>query len=427
MKGLNKVMVLISFFGVILTLLLPSAVQSGERSVALLSLSDPLVNLVQWPADQGGNDHWYGVITSQLYWEEAVVAAGAYSHESLTGYLGTVTSTGENDFILNNVLLGLAPDTIDQYWLGGFDSGSNYWGWLTGEYLGYTNWAPGEPNSLGIETALTIYGWNNDHDIRPPGTWNNTLPNDDINDLHRWWALVEFGEPIWDTIGPDLVNLIQWPVDDGGNDHWYGVIPQAMFWEDAVPLAATYVLDDFEGRLATITSEEENNFILNYVLLGLIPEALIDQYWLLGTDIAVNEWVWLNEEPFLFTNWAPGEPSNLGVETALTIFGWGETNPQRPAGFWNNTLPNDDINDLHQWWALVELECRYLGGDVNGDADGPNMADLVYLVAFMFDGGAEPPISGAANVDGLGEINIADLVFLVDYMFLGGPMPVGCP
>lgn len=74
----------------------------------------------------------------------------------------------------------------------------------------------------------------------------------------------------------------------------------------------------------------------------------------------------------------------------------------------------------------LEFECPYQPGDVDGDLEGPNIGDLVYLVDYMFNSGPPPPLELAANVDGLGALDIADLVYLVDYMFNGGPAPV-CP
>lgn len=65
-------------------------------------------------------------------------------------------------------------------------------------------------------------------------------------------------------------------------------------------------------------------------------------------------------------------------------------------------------------------------GDVNGDGDGPNIADLSYLVAYLFGGGTPPPNMDMANVNGQGGINIADLTYLVAYLFSGGAAP-DCP
>ncbi len=63
------------------------------------------------------------------------------------------------------------------------------------------------------------------------------------------------------------------------------------------------------------------------------------------------------------------------------------------------------------------------GGDVDNDGLGPNVADLTYLVDYVFKGGPPPPVFSAGDVDGSGEINVADLTYLVDYVFKGGPEP----
>jgi hypothetical protein len=63
-------------------------------------------------------------------------------------------------------------------------------------------------------------------------------------------------------------------------------------------------------------------------------------------------------------------------------------------------------------------------GDVDCSGGGINIADLVYLVDFMFTGGPPPDPYQVGNIDGTGVfIDIADLVYLVDYMFNGGPPP----
>ncbi|MEW5995403.1 MAG: thrombospondin type 3 repeat-containing protein, partial [Candidatus Zixiibacteriota bacterium] len=68
-----------------------------------------------------------------------------------------------------------------------------------------------------------------------------------------------------------------------------------------------------------------------------------------------------------------------------------------------------------------------------GDVDhwiGVNVADLTYLVAYLFQGGAEPLCVDQANVDGIigpgGPHDVADLTYLVAYLFQGGPAPPPC-
>ncbi len=72
--------------------------------------------------------------------------------------------------------------------------------------------------------------------------------------------------------------------------------------------------------------------------------------------------------------------------------------------------------------------CVNSRGNVDGDVlDQTDISDLVFLVAFMFQGGAEPPCVSEGNVDGSNGIDISDLVMIVDFMFAGGLPPAVCP
>jgi len=72
--------------------------------------------------------------------------------------------------------------------------------------------------------------------------------------------------------------------------------------------------------------------------------------------------------------------------------------------------------------------CEGQRGDVDYNAVGPDIADLVYLVTYMFQDGPVPPCMESADIDGVGgEPDIADLVHLVGYMFQEGPPPAECP
>ncbi len=62
--------------------------------------------------------------------------------------------------------------------------------------------------------------------------------------------------------------------------------------------------------------------------------------------------------------------------------------------------------------------------DIDGNGTVADVADLVYLVSYMFGGGPAPVMMSAANIDGEGGLTIADLVYLTAYMFQGGPHPI---
>ena len=91
------------------------------------------------------NGHTYAVIEQEL----DPLAANDYC-KNIGGYLATITSQGEQDFVAS---LAARLDYSD-FWIGGSDYGSEgNWYWLNGEPWNYTAWYPGgsagdpEPNN----------------------------------------------------------------------------------------------------------------------------------------------------------------------------------------------------------------------------------------------------------------------------------------
>ncbi len=134
------------------------------------------------PLYYAGTGHYYDAIYEGPYswitWDNANTMAQSMSHNGVQGYLATVTSQGENDFIINN--LG-GPHLLNNFWLGGFqppnsqEPGGN-WQWVTGETWSYTNWYGGEPNNTyGGECGVLPAGSPEDrlHFFWEVGEWND--------------------------------------------------------------------------------------------------------------------------------------------------------------------------------------------------------------------------------------------------------------
>ncbi len=116
------------------------------------------------------------------------------------------------------------------------------------------------------------------------------------------------------------------------------------------------------------------------------------------------------------------------------------------------SVENGDVTDLAASFAaardflvthiVAPCGCCQNRADVNHDGQpDPDIADLIYMVSFMFQDGPPPPCDEAptgecpdhyfaetdVNGDGTCTPDIADLIYLVTYMFQDGPAPVPCP
>lgn len=110
-----------------------------------------------------GNNYYKFIEVSYPYtgnnnaWWTAEAAAKSSTHNGVNGHLATITSQGENAF-----LLSLAPvkTGFAGAWIGGKAPG----GWLTGpekgNSFGYANWGSPEPNNSGyayMSIGNTLY------------------------------------------------------------------------------------------------------------------------------------------------------------------------------------------------------------------------------------------------------------------------------
>lgn len=144
---------------------LRSSVLAALAAVGLSAQAAP----VQW----SGNGHWYLFVETGLTAPQAFAAAAATTWMGMPGYLATITSAAENDFVAS---LAFTQAGMQQAWLGGSDDGApvNQWTWRVGPEAGqaftYTNWGSGEPNNCcGGENYLAI-NWGG------RGLWNDYGP-----------------------------------------------------------------------------------------------------------------------------------------------------------------------------------------------------------------------------------------------------------
>lgn len=73
--------------------------------------------------------------------------------------------------------------------------------------------------------------------------------------------------------------------------------------------------------------------------------------------------------------------------------------------------------------VIITTQVSAEPGDVNGDGRTWTLADLVYLINYLFGEGAAPPNPIDADVDGFPGINMGDVVHFSDYFISGDCWP----
>ncbi len=130
------------------------------------------------------------------------------------------------------------------------------------------------------------------------------------------------------------------PVQRPGNSHWYQRIELPMTWTDAE--AACRALG---GHLATVDSAEENRWVHGWFAQTYVC-------WLGAQRGDDGQWQWITGEPFTWTNWAGGEPSDTSGEEKYLNFGSSRLTFFRKDDTWND---HRNTGDNSGWWLTYPL------------------------------------------------------------------------
>ena len=101
------------------------------------------------------------------------------------------------------------------------------------------------------------------------------------------------------TAGSAEAVILQWSIADGGNDHSYELVEDSLNWNDARDAAAARTHLGSAGHLVTLTSAEENQFLVDHFTLN--------HHWIGAFQFdklaePAGHWRWVTDEPFVYTN-----------------------------------------------------------------------------------------------------------------------------
>ena len=317
------------------------------------------------------NGHLYAVYETPMSWFE-----GYKLCDSLGGHLVTITSQKEQDFINGLIENAKYPEQTGSrylFWTGGIYNGQ--WKWTTGEPMEYTNWGSKEPDNVGVSSyqwfiALSSKIIESDNNHLNVGDWDerNHYTDSLYGIICEWELDIQesthyFSE--WETtveancfidgeetrqcthcglVETKKINMVEHNFifnEAKGvtscehcsaakyNGHIYMVFTQKMTWFDA------YVkCEEIGGHLVTITSDNEQTFIENYM-----RSISLDKRAWLGAYTDGENWQWITGEPFEYSKWYAKMPDcSNGVEYFAHI-------NYTTLGYWNDvSYNNSDIS-----------------------------------------------------------------------------------
>jgi hypothetical protein len=136
----------------------------------LCNLSLPALvpaEIIQWTVASGGNGNYYEYVSAPSIFQgvnfgQAKAGAEARSHLGLNGYLATITSAAENQFLSTSFTLLYGFGNTTSTYFGATDEatdGTFRWvgGPEAGEALSYTNFVSGQGNEVGVVNQLAMY------------------------------------------------------------------------------------------------------------------------------------------------------------------------------------------------------------------------------------------------------------------------------
>ena len=298
-------------------------------------------------------------------------------------------------------------------------SGSNpYWmEFYDQRYLYITLWVDGALVRFDMESGLLDGSW-------PIGPSPEGIL---IHDHKVYVAVTAFNQSNW-TFGQGRVAVFDTQTEQFVADIPVGKNPQYLARDGAGRIHVVCTGDYYSAFGMVYIIEPDVDSVLDSIQIGGFPGAIT-----MGSDnlayMAAGGWV---DDGYVFSYDAlslevlHGAGNPLVVDSGCMMVVANQDSTCLVGTFKDYVKPIDSSGAALAAYAVgdgpIHLDFQYVLGDINGDSQGPDIGDLIFLVDFMFQGGEQPWPVWRANVNGdANSADIADLIYLVTFMFQDGP------
>jgi hypothetical protein len=231
---------------------------TSKSSASPINMADPIYS--------DYTKHYYQALTNNVSWYSALSLASAQSYKGLQGYLVTITSKTEDDFVNNSVV---KPSAITGY---SFSSGyKSFWIGASDEYLeGTWIWMSGP------ESGQTVYQYGGNSNTKYENFWLQVYSAGSANYLYS-------NVPVENaTLFPGNINRIFWddlwinPIMSGQSGNGfvveYGGLPATY----SITPSSTSVNEDATLIFTVNTTNIEWGTSINYSISGITSADISD-------------------------------------------------------------------------------------------------------------------------------------------------------
>ena len=317
------------------------------------------------------NGHIYEFVPGQITWTDANSISSSLNYESEPGYITTLTSEVEDDFVSIHV-------QAQDFWIGLSDAANEgEWYWVTGPEAGTLVWSASNSNETGFTGIIN-------------GQWCNWVTNDPNNATFNFgtgqdYAVAKFnGNVEWNDVNNGDTRVDGYVIEYGD---WSDAMDLTFYSTQKTEIILTKISQGVTVESSDTTTSEDGDEASFTVVLDINP---IDDVTIPINSSDVSEGT-ITVDELVFT------PSNWEVPQTVIVTGIGDELLDGDISYLietGNPVSNDSNYDALLASDISDLTFINQDNDIDTDGDGISNAQEGY-------NSTDPDLSTDTDGDGV--------------------------